>query len=88
MIIGCSPGQLGDWIPVADLDLPRDIGTGQSELAVQMAAIQGFVASSGEGAGACERGSRRKGLSAHDVDGDDVPDPGEKVESGPVYYGR
>jgi hypothetical protein len=37
-----------------------------------MAAIQGFVASSGEGAGACERGSRRKGLSAHDVDGDDA----------------
>lgn len=71
-MVGSGPGELGDRITVADLELPGDLGTSQNQFAVHMTAIGDLVIDDGERPRSADRGRGRKGVGADDVDGDDA----------------
>jgi hypothetical protein len=72
VVVGCSPGQLGDRVAVADLELPRGIDAGEDHLAVEVAAIRERVLSDGDLSGVADVGGKAEGMGANDVDGDDA----------------
>lgn len=60
-MVGSGPGELGDRITVADLELPGDLGTSQNQFAVHMTAIGDLVIDDGERPRSADRGRGRKG---------------------------
>jgi hypothetical protein len=71
-VIERGPSYLGDRIAVADLKLPRDIGTSQHQFAVQVTTIHNLVVGDSEQPSATDGGGSRERVSADDVDGDDA----------------
>ena len=71
-MLGSGPGELGDRITVADLELPSDLGTRQNQLAVHVAAIGGLVIGDREREGHGPTGPARV-LSGTSVDQSNDP---------------
>ena len=71
-VVDCSPGQLGDRIAVADLELPRGIDASENHLTVEVAAIRERVFGDGDLPCVADVGGKREAMGADNVDGDDA----------------